>query len=827
MDQLRRAAEEIRRGRGQLVAVVGEPGVGKSRLFYEFISSHHTHGWLTLESESVSYGKATTYLPLANLLRSYFKIESRDNVRAIQAKVKGNLLTLDEALTDTIPPVLWLLDALPEESPFLALDPDDRQRRTLSAVKAVLLRESQVQPLLIVFEDLHGIDSETQTFLDGLVESLPAAPILLAVNYRPEYRHAWGSKTYYRQLRIDALPPESADELLDSLLGEDATLPPVKQLLIARTEGNPLFLEESVRMLVEVGALTGSHGAYRLVKPPNTISVPPTVQAILAARIDRLEGEDKRLLQAAAVVGKDVPFVLLLDISDLDEDALRRALARLQATEFLYEARLFPELEYTFKHALTHEVAYQSLLQERRRALHARIVAALETQYGARLAEHIERLADHAFHGQIWDKAIDYLRQAAVKAAARSAHGEAAVRLQHALQAVDQLPKTATTLKTESDILVILGPALMAKGFYSQAVENVYRRGHELWAQLGEDSPFPVVWGLWHSVIMRGELERARELAEQLHVVALREGKADLLLQAHHSMWATLSQLGELTAVKSHVDTGLGIYNSSQHHTHTFSYGNHDPGICGRTHWGRALWLLGYPDQALRWMEEASDLARDLRHAFTTAQLLGIVGMVRQLRGEFDAAKAAAKDSLQLATEHDFRELGAFASAVLGSLMLEPGEREEAVARVKAGHDALRGFGMTGRSLYVRVLLADAYRRVGWTKQALGVVDETLREQSSELYYESEVHRLKGELLEELGGDLQESETSIRRALQIAHNRQAKSLELRAAMTFARLFGGRGHRDEARRRLAEVYNCFTEGSNTADVKDAKTLLGRS
>ncbi len=303
MDQLRRAAEEIRRGHGQLVAVVGEPGVGKSRLYYEFIHSHHTHGWLTLESASVSYGKAAAYLPLADVLRSYFRIESRDDVRAIRAKVTGNLLTLDEALKQAIPPVLWLLDALPEGSPLLALDPADRRRRTLAAVKTVLLRESQVQPLLIVLEDLHWIDPETQAFLEALVESLPAASILLAVNYRPEYRHAWGSKTYYRQLRIDALPPESADELLVSLLGTDASISSLKPLLIARAEGNPLFLEESVRTLVEVGALAGGRGAYRLVKPLATISMPPTVQAILAARIDWLGGEDKRLLQAAAVVG--------------------------------------------------------------------------------------------------------------------------------------------------------------------------------------------------------------------------------------------------------------------------------------------------------------------------------------------------------------------------------------------------------------------------------------------------------------------------------------------------------------------------------------------
>jgi predicted ATPase len=376
--------------------------------------------------------------------------------------VTGNLLTLDEALKEAIPPVLWLLDAVPEDSPLLALDPADRRRRALAAVKTVLLRESQIQPLLIVFEDLHWIDSETQVFLDALVEGLPAVPILLAVNYRPEYHHSWGSKTYYRQLRIDALPPESADELLASLLGGDASVAPLKPLLVERTEGNPLFLEESVRTLVEVGALAGGGGAYRLVMPLETISMPPTVQAILAARIDRLAAEDKRLLQAAAVVGKDVPFALLAAVADLDENELRRGLAQLQATEFLYEVRLFPELEYTFKHALTHEVAYGSLLADRRRAVHATLVGAIERLYADRLDEHVEELAHHARRAGLRDEAIRYLQQAGHRAAARSAHREASAFFEQALAALEELPERSDALAPTIDVLIARANALVA-----------------------------------------------------------------------------------------------------------------------------------------------------------------------------------------------------------------------------------------------------------------------------------------------------------------------------------------------------------------------------
>src|SRR5262245_6885696 len=353
MAQLAEPLDLARRGRGQVVAVVGEPGVGKSRLFWEFAHSHRTDGCLVLEAASVSYGKATTYLPVSELLRDYFQIEPRDDVRKIREKVIGKLFSLDRGLEPALPALLALLDVPSDDDPEWArLEPPQRRPRTLESVKRLLLRESQVQPLVLIFEDLHWIDSETRAVLEALVESLPTSRLLLLINYRPEYQHAWGSKTYYRQLRIDALSAASAEELLTMLLGMDSSLEKLKRLLITRTEGNPFFLEESVRTLVEIKRLSGEAGAYQLTSAPESLQIPATAQAILAARIDRLEPEDKRLLQAASVVGKDIPFPLLEAIADVPDQELRRQLARLQAAEFLYETQLFPDSEYTFKHAL-------------------------------------------------------------------------------------------------------------------------------------------------------------------------------------------------------------------------------------------------------------------------------------------------------------------------------------------------------------------------------------------------------------------------------------------------------------------------------------------
>jgi class 3 adenylate cyclase len=343
IDQLSAALAQARAGHGQVVAVVGEPGVGKSRLFWEFTHSHRTEGALLVEAGSVSYGKATSYLPLIELLRAYFQIESRDDQRKSREKVTGKLFSLDRALEPSLPPLLALIDVPVEDEEWSRLDPPQRRQRTLDGIKRLLLREAQVQPLVVVLEDLHWTDGETQAFLNGLVESLPTAKLLLLVNYRPEYAHGWSSKTYYRLLRIDPLPAETAEELLDALLSTSQGLSPLKRLLIQRTEGNPFFLEESVRALVETGALAGDRGRYRLVKPLQTSEVPTTAQAILAARLDRLSPEDKRLLQTAAVVGKDIPYNLLHAVVDDEEDALRAGLARLQAAEFLYETRLFPE----------------------------------------------------------------------------------------------------------------------------------------------------------------------------------------------------------------------------------------------------------------------------------------------------------------------------------------------------------------------------------------------------------------------------------------------------------------------------------------------------
>ena len=553
---LNEAAHRAKHGLGQVIALVGEAGVGKSRLVAEFVPLLRADGWLVLEAGSVPYGKATAYQPVIDLLKAYFVIEDRDDEVKVREKVSGKLVNLHPALLPALSPILALLNAPPDDPEWRALDPGPRRHKTVEAVKRLLLRESQVQPLCLVLEDLQGIDSETEALLDGLVDSVPAARILLLVNYRPEYRDAWASKTYYTRLNVEPLPPEAAHELLAVLLGNDPELDPLKRLLIDRTEGTPFFLEESVRTLVESQVLIGERAAYRMATALPSIRVPATVQAILAARIDRLSPEDKHLLRSAAVIGKDVPFALLGPIVDLSEEEVRSGLAHLQAAEFLYESALFPDLEYSFKHALTHDVAYQTLLQEQRRALHARVVEAIERIHGDRLTEQVDRLAHHAFLGQVWSKAVVYLRQAGARAATRSANRDAVAFFEQALEALTHLPEGHETLEQAIDLRFDLRSSLLPLGEFSR-IFGYLREAEQLTEALGDRRRLGRLAAyLTNYVSLIGDQTRALEYGERALVLARALDDFPLELE-------TKARLGQIYSTQGDYRRAIAILTES------------------------------------------------------------------------------------------------------------------------------------------------------------------------------------------------------------------------------------------------------------------------
>jgi tetratricopeptide (TPR) repeat protein len=441
--------------------------VRKSRLIYEFTRPHRVSDCLVLQGAAVPHGTVTPHLPVVELLRRYFRIEDSDSAVVIRDKVAASLSSLDERLGAAAAPLQSLLDALPPDDPFRSFDRRRRQRRALDALKRLVLRESQRRPVLLVLEDVQWIDPESQAALDVMAESLPTAPVLLVMSYRPEYQHVFAGRSYYTQLRVDPLGAALAQQLLETLLGTDATLAPLTRRLIERTGGNPFFLEESVRSLVDTAILVGSPGAYHAIEGVERIEVPGSVRVLLAARIDRLPPEAKRLLQSAAVIGTTVPQALLQAIGEQPDEVLRHQLARLRAAEFLYETAVLPEVAYRF----AHEVAYESLLPDRRRDLHARIVTALERLDPGRTVFALERLAHHAWKGEVWNRAAPYQREAGLRALVRSSFEEARTCFEGALVALAHLPDGPATRAQEVDIRLDLGEALTALGQHSPALE--------------------------------------------------------------------------------------------------------------------------------------------------------------------------------------------------------------------------------------------------------------------------------------------------------------------------------------------------------------------
>ena len=696
MQQLAQALERAGAGHGQAVAVVGEAGVGKSRLAWEFTQSYRTHGWLVLQSGSVSYGKATPYLPVIDLLKTYCRIQERDDPRAIRERVAGKLLTLDRALEPLLTPLLALLDVPVDDALWDALDPPLRRQRTLEAVKRLLLRESQVQPLLLIFEDLHWIDTETQALLDGLMPSLPTARLLLLVNYRPEYRHAWGGKTYYLLLRIDPLPPESVRELLGALLGEDRALEALRRVLIARTEGNPFFLEESVQTLVETGVLVGERGAYRMAKAPASWQIPATARAILAARIDRLTPEDKRLLQAASVIGKDVPFALLQAIADAPEDSLRRGLADLQEAEFLYETSLFPDLEYTFKHALTHEVAYGSMLQDRRHALHAKIVDGIEGLYAEGLIEHVEQLAHHAVRGELREKAVGYLRQAGLKAAARSALQDARVWFEQALGVLEALPESQTTLEQAFEIRLDLRPVLNQLGEIRRVLERL-REAEVLAERLNDDRRRGRV-GAFVTMVRNdlGELDDALVTGTRALAVARRLGDARLGILITSCLNEGYYYRGEYERVVELATGNLAALRADW--VSEYLGLAVPPSVLDRAYLAMSLAQLGRFAEAAEYEAEAIRLAEPTQHAHTIGWAHLAAGTLRLLKGDWPKARTLIEHWIAVVRTRNvvFQLPAAVASSAWALAQL--GESSEALDRLREGESLLER--QTDRGLF-------------------------------------------------------------------------------------------------------------------------------
>jgi class 3 adenylate cyclase/tetratricopeptide (TPR) repeat protein len=824
--QLGRAVESAAQGRGQVVGVVGDPGIGKSRLFYEATRPERMSGWLILKTGAASYGKTTAYRPVIDLLRTYFKVHDQATHQEVRESITARLLALDKSLVTKSPALFSLLEVPVEEAEWQALDPRQRRQQTVDAVVRVLIRESHIQPLCLILEDLHWIDSETQALLDSLIESVPTARLLLLVNYRPEYRHTWGSKSYYQRLRMDPLPPPTAQQLLSLLLGDDLAHTPLKQLLIERTKGNPFFLEESVRTLAENGVLIGERGRYGLTTPVQTIQVPLTVQAVLAARIDRLAAKDKQLLQSASVIGENVPVRLLQAVVDIPEPEFSEGLARLRAAEFLYDVTLFPEAQYIFRHGLTCQVAYNSLLRDRRRILHGRIVDATERLYPEdRLGEHVERLAHHALQGELWDRAARYLQQAGTKAFGRSANRETMVWFEQALKVLARLPETPGTLTETVDVHLGLRNALTLLGEHERTLEHL--RQAQVTAErlgdrrrLGRALSFEVncllLLGLHERAIDTGR--RARTVAEELGDMSLRIVTDMYVGRAHLQLGdfaRTIDVFGgvvtTLTGQLVHDHLGIPVL----------------PSVFARSHLVEALAEVGRFEEAAGFAAEGIALATTTHHPDTLFWAHRAAGLRHLAQGDASSATVALEHAHEICRTFDMAAGLTRIRAELGLAWALDGRITEALPMLeRAADDAAR---LKQAMTYPKVLLllGEVYRIAGMLRKSAEAAESALERfrQHSERGHEAWTLRLLAEIAAEQNSfDVSVAVTRYGAAVGLAEELGMRPLAARCRLGLGRLLRATGDHVRATEKLRSARAEFRAMGMAESLSEAEAEL---
>jgi tetratricopeptide (TPR) repeat protein len=698
------------------------------------------------------------------------------------------------------------------------MDAQIRRRRTLEAVKRIIIRESLKQPLVVIFEDLHWIDAESQDFMDLLVDSVASARILMLANYRPEYRHGWGNRTYYTQLRLDPLGSQSAEEMLHALLGSDASLQSLRRLIVEKTRGNPFFMEEIVQTLVEQGALV-RNGATRLTKPLTEIRIPPTVHGILASRIDALPAPEKSLLQILAVIGKDFPLNLVKHVTASPDERLEPVLKGLQAGEFIYEQPALGEAVYTFKHALTQEVAYNSVLLERRRRLHLKVAEALEALHGERLSGHYNELIHHNTRAGDAAKTLHYLRLATEQGNALGAYEQVLAYENAALRLLETLKEGTERSEAEIFWLHLLGWTLGAlRGWQSEDTAGTFRRLAGVSRQTGNSRELMRALSalkLYH--LNRDEMHKALAVAEEHLAIASRAGDSVQQASAHAGLADVLVNMGEFAAARENFEKAISLLSTVILNGNRSGYTPmqlRGLQVYSAHRAPEALWFLGFPDQARRRSEETLVLA-EKAEPLLLAHALAFTSYMHVNCRELKAVRQRVDQLSALVNRYG-----------LNPHYLEHANELQGRAAILEGQytEAVRVLGDTPRA---KVFVALAYAAAGKAARALETADEAL----ADLYasecraYESTAHQTRGEvLLVQAEPRLEEAERCFRTAIEVARRQSAKSLELHAVMSLARLLAKQGRRAEARTMLAEIYGWFTEGFDTADLKDAKALL---
>ncbi len=842
IDLFDRLIAEVSAGAGRVLALVAEAGVGKSRLVREFLQSHLAPDWKVVQAFSVSYGKATPFFPVIELLRSYFGVAAGEDKESARAKILDRLLSLDASLASAAPPILALLDALPQSASadlqryagvgealaaFHGAELQERRAQTFEALKQLLIRESAAQPLLVLFEDLHWIDSETQTFLDLLVESVPAARMLLLVNYRPGYAHAWESRDYYTPLRLDPLPPSGADALLSSLVGDGAELASLRELLIKRTRGNPFFIEEIVRSLVETGALVGARGAYTLGTPIDSLRVPSTVRTVLAERVDRLPAAEKQLLQTASVIGVVVMVRLLRAVTGLAEEELSHYLFNLQAAEFIYESNLFPELEYSFKHALVDEVVYGALLHERRIALHASIVRALEQIAGDDPSNYIEAMAYHAVQAELWEPAARYCRQAAAKAMSRSAFLEAAANYRKALGALRHLPESPARIAEEIDVHLDARNVLFPLGD-SKGVAEHLQAAEALAERLGDEPRLARVLNFLNSYYgLAGDPERAVEIGQRaLQLGAIRSDVAARAV-TYYYLGAAYNKTGQYDLAIDALSRGIENIGAERRHER-FGTAAVLSVIC-RSHLTQCLAATGRFAEGRRLGEEGVRLGEEAEHPTSLIHMLCSLGMLHLLQGDSERAIAILERSLELCASANIQVYVPMVASRLGSAYAQARRIEEALPRLEQGVESSAAASRAAFLALNTVSLAEGYLFLNRVEEARLSAERALdlARQYKERGHQAWTLKLLGDIaMHESGRDPAGAAAHYGAALALSGELRMRPLAAHCRIGMARVHAAERALDRARAEAAAARAEYEAMAMDFWREHAAAALGR-
>jgi predicted ATPase/class 3 adenylate cyclase len=819
---------QVKHGMSQVVLLSGEAGIGKSRLVQ--VLKEHLAG----EPHARLEGRGSPYhqqSPLYHVIAHLHRLLQWRADEAPQEKLQKLESALDQhglPLAEAVPLFAALLALpLPDRYPPLALTPQRQRQKTLEALLGWLLAEAHGQPVLFILEDLHWVDPSTLELVSLIIDQEPTGRMLTLLTYRPEFSPPWGVRAHITPITLTRLSRPQVEVMLDRLTSEKALPDQVREQIVAKTDGVPLFVEELTKMVLESEWLQEHEDRYELVGHLPPLAIPATLHDSLMARLDRLVTA-RGVAQLGATLGRHFPYELLQAVSGLDDVTLQRELGRLVEAQLLYQRGVPPQATYLFKHALIQDVAYQSLLRSTRQQYHQRIARVLAEQFPETVETEPELLAYHYTEAGLGEQAIGYWERAGERALQRSANVEAVSHLTKGLEVLATLPDTPERTQQELTLQTAVGPALIAtKGYAARVVEQTYARARELCQQVGETPQLAkVLFGLRLFYQQRAEFHTARELEDQLFHLAQRVQDSALLLMAHQALGATSYWLGELAQARAHLEQGAARYDPQRHRSLTFGAIQH-PEVTCLALVARALWALGYPDQALQRSQDALTLARELSHPFSLAYALGCAAVLHQLRWEWQAAQERAEAAIALSREQGFTLWLAMGTILRGRALTAQGQQAEGMALMRQGLAAYRATGTAVAQSYFLALLAEAYGKGGKAEEGLSRLAEALTavDQHGERFYEAELCRLKGELLlTASAAQHAEAQACFQQALAVARRQEAKSWELRAAMSLSRLLQQQGKRAEAHELMVPIYGWFTEGFDTTDLQEAKALL---